>query len=143
MNTLNTLYDGTLYQVVRLNAVLAEEGGGSIDAIGTQLEEMATELTSLAPPLAIFSLVLFMISWIVVPILPDWASSMKGWMQKALVVLALIGFVPTIVAALFAIGSAGGGDDDTGFLLDGATVAAAHAQEVLTTAMVAMQGIVA
>jgi len=141
MNTLSTLYEGTLYQVVRLNAVLAEEGG-SVDEIGTQLEEMATELTALAPPLAIFSLVLFMISWIVVPILPDWASSMKGWMQKALVVLALIGFVPTIVAALFAIGSAGGGDD-TGFLLDGATVAAAHAQEVLTTAMVAMQGIVA
>jgi hypothetical protein len=40
------------------------------------------------------------------PLLPDWASGMRGYFRTAMLVVGFIGFVPGIIAALAAMGGA-------------------------------------
>src|SRR3712207_7630212 len=58
--------------------------------------------SALVVPLAILGIVLWGIAFLVTPILPDWASGMRGYFQKAMLIVGFIGFVPGIIAALAA-----------------------------------------
>ena len=77
-----------------------------MDAINQMIQSLNTQLNALVVPLAILGMVLWGIAFLVTPILPDWASGMRGYFQKAMLIVGFIGFVPGIVAALAAMGGA-------------------------------------
>lgn len=78
-----------------------------MDAISQMVEALNTQLNALVVPLAILGIVLWGIAFLVTPILPDWASGMRGYFQKAMLIVGFIGFVPGIIAALAAMGGGG------------------------------------
>jgi hypothetical protein len=79
-------------------------GGGN--AIATMLSAFTAQVQPLAVPLAIFGGVLWGLAILAMPLLPEWAGTMRGYFQKALLAVGFIAFIPGIMQ--FA-GSLGGG----------------------------------
>lgn len=70
------------------------------------------QLQQLAVPLAIVGVIFTILAFLVSPVLGDNISSAtKGYIQKALLCVAVIGFVPSIVTAFSTLGGAPGGED--------------------------------
>lgn len=84
-----------------------------MEQIKQALENITTNVTELAIPLAILGVLIVIIAFLVSPLLPDGVSSAaKGYVQKALLAVALITFIPGIIKGLGAIGGAPGGGDE-------------------------------
>ncbi len=75
-----------------------------MDGITTTLEALQTGLIALAVPLGILGLVCAVLAFLISPLLGDALGNNKGFIQKALLAVAFIGFIPGIVAGLFALG---------------------------------------
>lgn len=84
-----------------------------MEQIKKALENITTSVTELAIPLAILGVLIVIIAFLVSPLLPDGVSSAaKGYVQKALLAVALITFIPGIIKGLGTIGGAPGGGDE-------------------------------
>jgi hypothetical protein len=77
-----------------------------MDALNTMITSLTTQMQALVVPLGILGLVLWGIAILVTPLLPEWASGMRGYFRTAMLVVGFIGFVPGIIAALAAMGGA-------------------------------------
>ncbi len=75
-----------------------------MEGITTALEALQTSLMQLAVPLGIIGLVCAVLAFLISPLLGDALGNNKGFIQRALLALAFIGFIPGIVTALFALG---------------------------------------
>ena len=73
------------------------------------LQSFQTQLMALAVPLGIIGLVCAILAFLITPLLGDVLGNHKGFIQRALLSIAFIGFIPSIVAGLYAIGGGGGG----------------------------------
>jgi hypothetical protein len=83
---------------------LAEDPLGTL---GTKIENLARSVTKFATPLAILAIVAALLMYLFAPFLPDIAHQNKGFIMRALVIIAVIGFVPELVKAVGAIGAGG------------------------------------
>lgn len=66
-----------------------------------------TQLIGLAAPFAIIGIIAFILAFFISPLLPDVMGPMRGYIQKALIGVAFISFIPGIVNALAALGGGG------------------------------------
>jgi len=72
--------------------------------IGTKLETTAKNVAKIATPVAIVCIVIVLVMYLFAPLLPDIAQQNKGYIIRALVIVAMIGFVPELVKAVAAFG---------------------------------------
>ena len=75
-----------------------------MDGITTALETLQTSLLQLAVPLGIIGLICAVLAFLITPLLGDALGNNRGFIQRALLSLAFVGFIPGIVTALFALG---------------------------------------
>ena len=75
-----------------------------MDAITTALETLTSQLQALTAPLAVLGVITFILAFLISPLLPDAMSGAKGYIQKALLAVAFVSFLPTIMTGLAAIG---------------------------------------
>ena len=74
---------------------------GGFESVLTAIQ---AQLIGLAGPLAILGIIAFILSFLISPFLPDAMGPMRGYIQKALIGVAVISFIPGIVTALAALG---------------------------------------
>jgi hypothetical protein len=74
-------------------------------AIGTKLENTAKNVSKIATPIAIICIVIVLVMYLFAPLLPEIAQQNKGYIVRALVIVALISFVPEIVKAVAVFGA--------------------------------------
>lgn len=79
--------------------------GDALGGLGTKIEDLAKKVARIATPVAILCIVLVLVLYLFAPMLPEIAQQNKGYIMRALVIVAVIGFVPEIVK--FASGLAG------------------------------------
>lgn len=72
------------------------------------LQSFQTQLMALAVPLGIIGLLCAILAFLITPLLGDVLGNHKGFIQRALLSIAFIGFIPGIVAGLYALGGGGG-----------------------------------
>jgi hypothetical protein len=75
-----------------------------MDAITTFFTTLQTNLTTLIIPVAVIALVLWFIMNALAPIMPDWAQSARGHLQRVLLGVVVVGFGTTLVTGLYALG---------------------------------------
>jgi hypothetical protein len=72
-------------------------GKDPIDGLGSRMEMLAKNIAKIATPIAILCIVLVLVLYLFAPILPDIAQQNKGYIMRALCIVALIGLIPEIV----------------------------------------------
>jgi hypothetical protein len=72
--------------------------------IGAKLETTAKNVAKIATPVAIICIVIVLVMYLFAPLLPDIAQQHKGYIIRALVIVAMIGFIPELVKAVAAFG---------------------------------------
>lgn len=78
------------------------------DALGTlstRFESVARSASRIATPIAIFCIILVLIMYLFAPLLPEIAQQNKGYIIRALVIVAFISFVPELVRFVAALGT--------------------------------------
>ena len=71
------------------------------------LESLQTQLMALAVPLGVIGLVCAILAFLITPLLGDVLGNHKGFIQRALLSITFVGFIPAIVAGLYALGGGG------------------------------------
>ena len=75
-----------------------------MDGITQALTSLQSSLMALAVPLGIIGLICAVLAFLITPLLGDALGNNRGFIQRALLALAFVGFIPGIVTALFALG---------------------------------------
>ena len=75
--------------------------------ITTALESFVTQLQTLVVPLGIIWLICAVLAFLITPLLGDVLGNNRGFIQRALLAVAFVGFIPGIVTGLFALGGGG------------------------------------
>ena len=78
-----------------------------MDAITNLLTTLQTQLLTLVIPVAIIGTVLWFVAGALQPLLPDWAQSMRGYFQRLMLMVMVVGGATTIITGLY--GVLGGG----------------------------------
>ncbi len=73
------------------------------------LQALIQQLQALAVPLGVLGLICAVLAFLITPLLGDALGNNRGYIQRALLAIAFIGFIPAIVAALYALGGGAGG----------------------------------
>jgi hypothetical protein len=71
-----------------------------MDGVTGALTTLQAQLTALAVPLGIIGIISFILAFLISPFLPDALGNMRGYIQRALIGIAFISFVPAIVRGL-------------------------------------------
>jgi len=72
------------------------------------LQSFITQLQALAVPFGIIGVICAILAFLITPLLGDVLGNNRGYIQRALLGVALIGFIPGIIRALYAMGGGGG-----------------------------------
>ena len=78
-----------------------------MSAITSLLTSLQTQLLTLVIPIAVIGAILWFIASALQPILPEWSHSIRGYFQKLMLMLMVVGGATTIVTGLY--GLLGGG----------------------------------
>ena len=78
-----------------------------MDGVTQALTSFQTALMALAVPMGIIGLVCAVLAFLITPVLGDVLGNNRGFFQRALLAIAFVGFIPGIVAGLFALGGGG------------------------------------
>ncbi len=73
------------------------------------LQSFITQLQALAVPLGVIGLLCAVLAFLITPLMGDALGNHRGYIQRALLAIAFVGFIPGIVAALYALGGGSGG----------------------------------
>jgi hypothetical protein len=87
-----------------MNLIILQGTPGAGNAIATMLSAFTAQIQPLAVPLGIFGVILWAIAILAMPLIPDWGGTMRGYFQKALLVVGIIAFLPGIVTFVGSIG---------------------------------------
>ncbi len=68
-----------------------------LGTLGAKMEGLAKNISKIATPIAILCIVLVLVLYLFAPLLPEIAQQNKGYIMRALVIVAIIGLVPEIV----------------------------------------------
>ena len=89
--------------------VVAQAGpSGAGGALAGMLQAFTTQLQGLAVPFAIFGVMAWAVAFLATPLLPEWASGLKGYFQRALVIVGVISFLPGIITFVASLGGGAG-----------------------------------
>jgi hypothetical protein len=72
------------------------------------LQTFIATLQGFAVPFGVIGLISAILAFLITPLLGDALGNNRGYVQRALLGIAFIGFIPGIVAALYAMGGGGG-----------------------------------
>ena len=78
-----------------------------MDAITNLLTTLQSQLLTLVIPVAVIGTILWCIAGALQPLLPDWAQSMRGYFQRLMLMVMIVGGATTIITGLY--GLLGGG----------------------------------
>jgi len=78
-----------------------------MDAITTLLTTLQTQLLTIVIPVAVIGTILWFVAGALAPIMPDWAQSMRGYFQRLMLMVMVVGGATTIITGLY--GLLGGG----------------------------------
>ena len=78
-----------------------------MDAITNLLTTLQSQLLTLVIPIAVIGTILWFIAGALQPLLPDWAQSMRGYFQRLMLMVMIVGGATTIITGLY--GLLGGG----------------------------------
>ena len=68
-----------------------------------------TQMLTLGPIVAGFGVAVWFIMNSLSGIMPEWAQSARGWVQRILVGAIVLGLAPALITAFIALGGGGGG----------------------------------
>jgi len=74
-----------------------------MDAITTLLTTLQTQLLTLVIPVAMIGTVLWFIAGALTPIMPDWSQQMRGYFQRLMLMVMVVGGATTIITGLYGI----------------------------------------
>lgn len=75
-----------------------------MDAITEIFTTLQGNLLTLVIPVGVVGFILWGIASLLTPIIPDWAQSMRGYFQRAMLTIAFLGFAVAFVTALYGLG---------------------------------------
>jgi hypothetical protein len=75
-----------------------------VDAITEIFTTLQGNLLTLVIPVGVVGFILWGIASLLTPIIPDWAQSMRGYFQRAMLTIAFLGFAVAFVTALYGLG---------------------------------------
>jgi hypothetical protein len=78
-----------------------------MDAITTLLTTLQTQLLTIVIPVAVIGTILWFVAGALAPIMPDWAQQMRGYFQRLMLMVMVVGGATTIITGLY--GLLGGG----------------------------------
>jgi hypothetical protein len=76
-------------------------------AITSLLQTLQGQLLTLVIPIAVIGTILWFIAGALAPLLSDWAQSMRGYFQRLMLMVMVVGGATTIITGLY--GLLGGG----------------------------------
>jgi hypothetical protein len=76
-----------------------------MDAITQIFTNLQASLLTLVIPIGVVGFILWGLSTLLTPVIPDWAQSMRGYFQKAMLTIAFLGFAVAFVTALYGLGA--------------------------------------
>jgi hypothetical protein len=80
-----------------------------MDNLITMFNNLQANLLTLTVPVAVVGFALWGISILLTPVIPEWGQGMRGYFQRAMLVVMFMGGVASIVAGLYALGQSVGG----------------------------------
>ncbi len=83
-----------------------------MDAINNVLTTLQSNLLTLVVPVAVVGVVLWFIANALTPILPDWAQGLRGYFQKLMLGVAVVGFATTLITGLYSLGGGATGGEE-------------------------------
>lgn len=78
-----------------------------MDAITQIFTTLQGNLLTLVIPVGVVGFILWGLASLLTPIIPDWAQSMRGYFQRAMLTIAFLGFAVAFVTALYSLGGGG------------------------------------
>jgi hypothetical protein len=78
-----------------------------MDAITQIFTTLQTNLLTLVIPIGVVGFVMWGLASLLTPIIPDWAQSLRGYFQRAMLTIAFLGFATAFVTALYGLGAGG------------------------------------
>jgi hypothetical protein len=75
-----------------------------VEAITEIFTTLQGNLLTLVIPVGVVGFILWGIASLLTPIIPDWAQSMRGYFQRAMLTIAFLGFAVAFVTALYGLG---------------------------------------
>ncbi len=82
-----------------LAGVVAQQDLASI------ITKLTTQLKGVMMGIGVLGLSLWGIAHLAAPAIPEWALGLRGYFQKAMIVLVVVGFAPTLVSWLYNLGA--------------------------------------
>ncbi len=76
--------------------------------LGGVTQAFITVLQDLAAPFAIIGVMCCVLSFLITPLLGDVLGNSRNYIQRALLGVAIFGFIPGIITTLHALGAGGG-----------------------------------
>ena len=77
-----------------------------MDQITQIFTNLQTSLLGLVVPVGVTGFILWGLATLLTPVIPDWAQSMRGYFQKAMLTVAFLGLAVAFVTALYSLGGA-------------------------------------
>jgi hypothetical protein len=77
--------------------------GDPLGPLGEKIGEMARKVSRIATPIASFCIALVFMMNLAAPMLPEFAQENKGYVMRALGIVAFIGFIPELVKFVAAL----------------------------------------
>lgn len=74
-----------------------------MDAITAALEALQANLLTIVIPISVIGIILWYVAGALQPILPDWAQTMRGYFQRLMIQLAVVGGATTLVTAFYGL----------------------------------------
>ncbi len=68
------------------------------------IDKLTAQLTLVMTAVGLLGVLLWAIAQVISPMIPDWAQSIKGYFQKAMVALIVAGFASGLVTWLYGLG---------------------------------------
>ena len=78
-----------------------------MDQINQIFTQLQTSLLTLVIPIGVVGFILWGLATLLTPVIPDWAQTMRGYFQKAMLTVAFLGFAVAFVTALYSLGGGG------------------------------------
>jgi hypothetical protein len=75
-----------------------------MDQISQIFTQLQASLLTLVIPIGVVGFILWGLATLLTPVIPDWAQTMRGYFQKAMLTVAFLGFATAFVTALYSMG---------------------------------------
>ncbi len=79
--------------------------GAAQQDLAAIITKLTTQLKGVMMGIGVLGFLLWSIAHLAAPAIPEWATGLRGYFQKAMIVLIVAGFAPTLVSWLYNLGA--------------------------------------